>query len=96
MENVNSILNNFIKGLTLEHLSIGIFLVILTLWLKRFHPPLKEQWQALIVFTVGATISHILVNSWLYGVSITGVIFYKEIFINELIYIKNILLNKKN
>lgn len=77
------------KDLTLNHGLLVILLVILSLWLKRFMPPIKEQYQCIVLLVVGGLLGMYLIKNALIGISISGLVFYKEILVNELLLIKD-------
>lgn len=81
--------------ITLNHFLITIVLVILGLWLKRFNPPVKEQYQLVIIVLVGGILSHYMINSIIFGICISGLVFYKEILIEELKMIRESIIDFK-
>lgn len=71
------------KNITLNHFVLVVILIILGLWLKRFIPPIKEQYQSIIIFIVGGLLGHLLIDNALFGICISGLVFYKDVLVNE-------------
>lgn len=79
---------DLIKNLVGEYTLLTLALVVLSTFLNRFVPPMKEQWRFLAVASVGMIIAYLMPpNDWealLYGFIIAGLVVYKEILMDEL------------
>lgn len=73
----------------LDYLIITGLLIVLSVYLTRWEPPIKKQYIALVLFISGALLSFFMVNNWAYGVLIAGLVYYKEELVNEVKVIKN-------
>lgn len=72
-----------IKDFTINHLLLIGILLIVGIYLKRFLPPIKEQFQALIVVILGCLLGHYMIDSIAFGFVIAGLVFYKDILVEE-------------
>lgn len=78
-----------LNNLNINHLIIITLLVILSLFLKRFIPPIKEQYQVIVLVIIGGILGYYLINNTLIGVCISGLVFYKDTLVKELLLIKD-------
>lgn len=71
-----------------EYTLLVIIQVILSVFLNRFCPPIKEQWKFSIMAIVGMTLSYLIAPSDLkslaYGFIVAGLVMYKNVLIDEL------------
>lgn len=80
----------------LDYLIITGLLIVLSVYLTRWEPPIKKQYIALVLFISGALLSFFMVSNWAYGVLIAGLVYYKEELVNEVKVIKNSFNGVKN
>ena len=73
----------------LDYLIITGLLIVLSVYLSRWEPPIKKQYIALVLFISGALLSFFMVSNWAYGVLIAGLVYYKEELVNEVRIIRN-------
>lgn len=74
---------------SLDYLIITGLLIILSVYLTRWEPPIKKQYIALVLFIAGALLSYFMVNNWAYGILIAGLVYYKQELVEEVKSIKN-------
>lgn len=79
----------------LNYIIITGLLIVLSLYLTRWQPPIKKQYIALVLFAVGALLGYYMVSSWAYGILIAGLVYYKEELVEEVRQIKNSFNNIK-
>lgn len=72
----------------LDYLIITGLLIVLSVYLTRWEPPIKKQYIALVLFITGSILSYFMVNNWAYGVLIAGLVYYKEELVEEVRKIK--------
>lgn len=72
-----------------DYFVITGLLIVLSVYLTRWEPPIKKQYIAMILFIVGAVLSYFMVSNWAYGVLIAGLVYYKEELVEEVKMIKN-------
>lgn len=77
----------------MNYLTVGCGLVLLSLWLSNYEPPLKRQWIALILMVVGCFVGYFILDNWGYGFVISGLVYYKNSLAEE---ISSILKSFKN
>lgn len=88
---MDDIIKFITEDITGYHILLTILLVILGIWLREYNPPIKKQWQALSLFIVGAVLGYFLIQQPLIGVAISGLVYYKNVLIDELILIRKSL-----
>lgn len=59
-------------------------LIVVSLFLKNWQPPMKRQYIAMILLTLGVIFGHLLVNNPAYGFLISGLVFYKDELVQEI------------
>lgn len=64
--------------MNMDYIGVACGLVLLSLWLTNYQPPLKKQWVALILMLVGCIVGHFILNNWGYGFLISGLVYYKD------------------
>lgn len=80
---------NIFKDFNLNYILLIAILLIAGIYLKRFIPALAEQYQALIVFCLGLLFGWYLINNALLGFAFSGLVFYKDIFVEEVKILKD-------
>lgn len=79
---------DLIKELVGEYTLLTLVLIVLSTFLNRFLPPLKEQTKFIIIASVGMGLAYVFPpNDWealLYGFVIAGLVTYKEVLMNEI------------
>lgn len=74
--------------ITFDYILVTAILVLIGLYLRRFEPPIKPQWQSLALMILGSILGHIMLKNIAYGFVIAGFAFYKDAFIEELKLLK--------
>lgn len=58
-------------------------LIVVSLFLKNWQPPIKRQYIAMILLTLGVVLGHLMVHNPAYGFLISGLVFYKDELVQE-------------
>lgn len=58
-------------------------LIVVSLFLKNWQPPMKRQYIAMILLTLGVVFGYLMVNNPAYGFLISGLVFYKDELVQE-------------
>lgn len=79
---------DLIKELIGEYTLLTLVLIVLSTFLNRFIPPIREQYKFLIIASVGMSLAYYMppddFQAILYGFVIAGLVAYKEILMNEI------------
>lgn len=73
-------------------------LIVEGLFLKKWDPPIKKQYVALILLLSGLALGHFMVTNAAYGFLIAGLVFYKDELVEEIKLVRESVLkvNKEN
>ena len=66
-----------------NYLELTGVLIVISLFLNSYEPPIKRQNIALIVMAFGLTLGWLMVENLGYGFLIAGLVFFKDELINE-------------
>ena len=67
----------------LDYITLTGILILVSLFLNNYEPPIKRQNIALIVMAFGLILGWFMVKNLAYGFLIAGLVFFKDEFINE-------------
>ena len=67
----------------LDYITLTGILILVSLFLNNYQPPIKRQNIALIVMAFGLVLGWFMVHNSAYGFLIAGLVFFKDEFINE-------------
>ena len=67
----------------LDYITLTGILILVSLYLNNYEPPIKRQNIALIVMAFGLVLGWFMVHNLAYGFLIAGLVFFKDEFINE-------------
>ena len=67
----------------LDYITLTGILILVSLFLNNYEPPIKRQNIALIVMAFGLVLGWFMVHNAAYGFLIAGLVFFKDEFINE-------------
>ncbi|MDB8579365.1 hypothetical protein PNU84_14390, partial [Turicibacter sanguinis] len=70
-------------------------LIVEGLFLKKWDPPIKKQYVALILLLSGLGLGHFMVTNVAYGFLIAGLVFYKDELVAEIKLVKDSVLEVK-
>lgn len=70
-------------------------LIVEGLFLKKWDPPIKRQYVALILLLSGLALGHFMVTNAAYGFLIAGLVFYKDELVAEIKLVKDSVLEMK-
>ena len=71
-------------------------LIVEGLFLKKWDPPIKKQYVALMLLVTGVALGHFMVDNPAYGFLIAGLVFYKDELVAEIRLVKESVLEVKN
>ena len=87
--------------MTIDVILLGLVLIVIGLFLKKWEPPIKDQYIFLILSILGSILGFIMLKGFygvLWGIVYTGLTFYKDELVKEANLVKdsfdNIKLNK--
>lgn len=63
-------------------------LIVAGLFLKKWEPPIKKQYVALVLLVMGLVLGQLMVNYAAYGFLIAGLVFYKDELVEEVKLVK--------
>ena len=66
-----------------NYLELTGVLIVISLFLNSYEPPIKRQNIALIVMAFGLVLGWYMVHNTAYGFLIAGLVFFKDEFIHE-------------
>ena len=67
----------------LDYITLAGILILVSLFLNNYEPPIKRQNIALIVMAFGLVLGWFMVHNTAYGFLISGLVFFKDEFIHE-------------
>lgn len=72
-------------------------LIVAGLFLKKWEPPIKKQYVALVLLALGLVLGQLMVNYAAYGFLMAGLVFYKDELVEEVKLVKEgvIAVNKE-
>lgn len=59
-------------------------LIVVSLFLKNWKPPIKRQYIAMILLPLGIILGGVMVQNPAYGFLISGLVFYKDELVQEI------------
>lgn len=81
-------LNDIIQYIPINYILTIIITIIISLWLKSYNPPIKKQWQSLILFLIGGLLGFFVIGKTvpnvLIGISVSGLVFFKDKLVEEI------------
>jgi amino acid transporter len=77
-------LNALIQNIPYNHILLAIVLVVIGLWLKSYDPPIKKQYQFLLLAIIGVILGLLMISNCYIGFAISGLVYYKEELVDEL------------
>lgn len=63
-------------------------LIVAGLFLKKWEPPIKKQYVALVLLVMGLVLGQLMVNYAAYGFLIAGLVFCKDELVEEVKLVK--------
>ena len=70
-------------------------LIVEGLFLKKWEPPIKKQYVALMLLMAGLALGYFMVENAAYGFLIAGLVFYKDELVSEIKLVKESVLEVK-
>ena len=67
----------------LNYIQLTGVLIVISLFLNSYEPPIKRQNIALIVMAFGLALGWLMVENLAYGFLIAGLVFFKDELVNE-------------
>ena len=78
-----------------EYISFTLMMIIIYLILKNWEPPIKKQYIIILLLTTSSFIAYFRGLNVSYAFAISGTIYYKREIVDEVIAIKNNLLDMR-
>ena len=78
--------------MTVDILLLGLVLIVIGLFLKKWEPPIKDQYIFLCLGTLGSTLGYFMLKGFygiLWGLVYTGLVFYKDELVKEANLVKD-------
>lgn len=72
--------------MTIDVILLGLVLVVIGLFLKKWEPPIKNQYIFIILGTLGSSLGYFMLKGFygvLWGLVYTGFVFYKDELVKE-------------
>ena len=82
-------MEGFLQYFNADFLIVSGLLILMGLYLEKWHPPITKQYIALALFLAGGLMGHFMINGWAYGILIAGLVFYKRELVEEVKEIKD-------
>lgn len=79
----------------MEYLTFTLMMIIIYLILKNWEPPIKKQYIIIMLLSVSSLIAYFRGLNVSYAFAISGTIYYKREIVDEVLAIKNNLLDMK-
>lgn len=67
----------------MEYITVSLVLIVLGLLLQHWQPPIKRQYQFIILAIVGVGIGYLTALGVAWGFIISGLVFYKSEVVEE-------------
>ena len=84
--------------MTIDVILLGLVLVVIGLFLKKWEPPIKDQYIFIALATLGCTLGYFMLHGFygvLWGLVYTGLVFYKDELVKETGQVKNSFVDLK-
>lgn len=85
-------------NMTIDVILLGLVLVVIGLFLKKWEPPIKGQYIFIALAISGSTLGYFMLNGFygvLWGFVYTGLVFYKDELVKEASLVKDSFNNLK-
>ncbi len=76
-----------------DYLVLGGILIIVGLYLRKWEPPIKRQFIALILLVLGMILGHFMIANMSVGFLMAGLVFYKDELVEEIKMVKDSFLD---
>ena len=84
--------------MTVDVILLGLVLVVIGLFLKKWEPPIKDQYIFIILATLGCSLGYFMLKGFygiLWGLVYTGLVFYKDELVKEANLVKDSFIDLK-
>jgi TctA family transporter len=86
-------IGDVIASIPVNFLILSVLLIIISLWLRDFNPPIKRQWQSLLLFLVSGVLGYFMLGKTISDVGISlcicGLVFYKDKLVDDIKTLKD-------
>ena len=85
--------------MTLDVLLLGLVLTVIGLFLKRWEPPIREQYIVLLLAAAGSCLGYVMLSGFygiLWGIVYSGLVYYTDTLVEEAKAIKDSFIDLKN
>lgn len=84
--------------MTIDVILLGLVLVVIGLFLRKWEPPIKDQYIFIALATLGCTLGYFMLHGFygvLWGLVYTGLVFYKDELVKEAGQVKDSFVDLK-
>ena len=84
--------------MTIDVILLGLVLVVIGLFLKKWEPPIKDQYIFIALASLGCTLGYFMLQGFygvLWGLVYTGLVFYKDELVKEAGQVKDSFIDLK-
>lgn len=78
--------------MTIDIILLGLVLIVIGLFLRKWEPPIKNQYIFIVLATLGCTLGYFMLHGFygiLWGLVYTGLVFYKDELVKEASQVKD-------
>ena len=78
--------------MTIDIILLGLVLIVIGLFLRKWEPPIKDQYIFIVLATFGCTLGYFMLHGFygiLWGLVYTGLVFYKDELVKEASQVKD-------
>ena len=78
--------------MTVDVILLGLVLVVIGLFLKKWEPPIKDQYIFITLAILGSALGYFMLHGFygvLWGLVYTGLVFYKDELVKEASLVKD-------
>ena len=84
--------------MTIDVILLGLVLVVIGLFLKKWEPPIKDQYIFIALASLGCILGYFMLHGFygvLWGLVYTGLVFYKDELVKEASLVKDSFIDLK-
>ena len=84
--------------MTIDVILLGLVLVVIGLFLRKWEPPIKDQYIFIALASLGCILGYFMLHGFygvLWGIVYTGLVFYKDELVKEASLVKDSFIDLK-
>lgn len=66
-----------------EYIALILILTVICMLLRRWQPPIKEQYIVILLMSAGVGLTIYMTLPWFWGVIFAGLVFWKDAYVEE-------------